>query len=94
MPFVGLLLGFGGPLARVLMLYASGHRETKELADYALKKLDLPITAMFSTLGRTAARTLETKIIGDQVKLYAWYDNEWGYSNRLVDITEYVGSKL
>jgi glyceraldehyde 3-phosphate dehydrogenase len=35
-----------------------------------------------------------TKIIGDQVKLYAWYDNEWGYSNRLVDITEYVGSKL
>jgi glyceraldehyde 3-phosphate dehydrogenase len=35
-----------------------------------------------------------TKIIGDQVKLYAWYDNEWGYSNRLVDITEYVGAKL
>ncbi|MGN6502746.1 MAG: type I glyceraldehyde-3-phosphate dehydrogenase, partial [Pseudolysinimonas sp.] len=35
-----------------------------------------------------------TKILGDQVKLYAWYDNEWGYSNRLVDITEYVGSKL
>jgi glyceraldehyde 3-phosphate dehydrogenase len=35
-----------------------------------------------------------TKIIGDQVKLYAWYDNEWGYSNRLVDIAEYVGSKL
>ena len=35
-----------------------------------------------------------TKIIGDQVKLYAWYDNEWGYSNRLVDITEYVGARL
>ena len=29
-----------GPLARVLMLYASGHKETKELADYALKKLE------------------------------------------------------
>lgn len=35
-----------------------------------------------------------TKILGDQVKLYAWYDNEWGYSNRLVDITEYVGARL
>ena len=61
-----------GPLARVLMLYASGHKQTKELADYALKKLDLPITAMFSTLGRTAARTLETKIIGDQMQ--GWLD--------------------
>ncbi|MBX3527018.1 MAG: nickel-dependent hydrogenase large subunit [Rhodoblastus sp.] len=61
-----------GPLARVLMLYASGHKETRELADYALKKLDAPITAMFSTLGRTAARTLETKIIGDQMK--GWLD--------------------
>jgi glyceraldehyde 3-phosphate dehydrogenase len=35
-----------------------------------------------------------TKVIGDQVKVASWYDNEWGYSNRLVDITEYVASKL
>ncbi len=56
-----------GPLARVLMLYASGHEPTKALAGFALKKLDLPIDAMFSTLGRTAARTLETKIIADQM---------------------------
>jgi glyceraldehyde 3-phosphate dehydrogenase len=35
-----------------------------------------------------------TKVIGDQVKVAAWYDNEWGYSNRLVDITEYVAGKL
>ncbi|MCU1416276.1 MAG: gapA, partial [Schumannella sp.] len=35
-----------------------------------------------------------TKVIGDQVKVASWYDNEWGYSNRLVDITEYVGAKL
>jgi glyceraldehyde 3-phosphate dehydrogenase len=35
-----------------------------------------------------------TKVIGDQVKVASWYDNEWGYSNRLVDITEYVANKL
>ncbi|UFU04438.1 type I glyceraldehyde-3-phosphate dehydrogenase [Ruania suaedae] len=35
-----------------------------------------------------------TKVIGDQVKVVSWYDNEWGYSNRLVDLTVYVGEKL
>jgi hydrogenase large subunit len=62
-----------GPLARVLMLYASGHELTRELANHALKKLDLPLTAMFSTMGRTAARTLESKIVVDQ--MLSWFDN-------------------
>jgi glyceraldehyde 3-phosphate dehydrogenase len=35
-----------------------------------------------------------TKVIGNQVKVVAWYDNEWGYSNRLVDLTELVAAKL
>jgi glyceraldehyde 3-phosphate dehydrogenase len=35
-----------------------------------------------------------TRVIGDQVKLSAWYDNEWGYSNRLVDLTDYVAARL
>jgi glyceraldehyde 3-phosphate dehydrogenase len=35
-----------------------------------------------------------TKVIGSQVKVASWYDNEWGYSNRLVDITEYVAERL
>jgi hydrogenase large subunit len=56
-----------GPLARVLMLYATGHEQTKALAGAALKQLDLPLEAMFSTLGRTAARTIETKIVADQM---------------------------
>ncbi|MDE3029405.1 MAG: nickel-dependent hydrogenase large subunit, partial [Paracoccaceae bacterium] len=62
-----------GPLARVLMLYAKGHEPTKELAGMALKKLDLPLTAMFSTMGRTAARTLESKIVADQMSI--WFAN-------------------
>jgi glyceraldehyde 3-phosphate dehydrogenase len=33
-----------------------------------------------------------TKVIGNQVKVVGWYDNEWGYSNRLVDITDLVAS--
>ncbi|PZU33844.1 MAG: type I glyceraldehyde-3-phosphate dehydrogenase, partial [Actinomyces sp.] len=36
----------------------------------------------------------ETKVIGDLVKVLSWYDNEWGYSNRLVDLTEYVAERL
>ena len=35
-----------------------------------------------------------TKVIGDQVKVVAWYDNEWGYSNSLVALTVYVGERL
>jgi glyceraldehyde 3-phosphate dehydrogenase len=35
-----------------------------------------------------------TKVIDDQVKVVSWYDNEWGYSNRLVDLTVYVGERL
>ena len=61
-----------GPLARVLMLYASGHEPTRELAHKALAQLDLPLEAMFSTMGRTAARTLECKIFADAMP--QWYD--------------------
>ena len=35
-----------------------------------------------------------TKVSGDLVKIIAWYDNEWGYSNSLVALTSYVGEKL
>jgi glyceraldehyde 3-phosphate dehydrogenase len=35
-----------------------------------------------------------TKVIGNQVKVLGWYDNEWGYSNRLADLISYVGETL
>ncbi|MDH5736702.1 MAG: nickel-dependent hydrogenase large subunit [Gammaproteobacteria bacterium] len=62
-----------GPLARVLLLYASGHEPTRELAASALRQLDLPVEALFSTMGRTAARTLETSLFTGFMS--TWYDN-------------------
>jgi hydrogenase large subunit len=61
-----------GPLARMLMLVATGNKEAKELVDMTLKHLDVPLPALYSTLGRTAARTLETKLIAGWMQ--GWYD--------------------
>jgi hydrogenase large subunit len=62
-----------GPLARVLLLYAKGDDATRELVDSTLATLGAEKRALFSTLGRTAARTLETKLIAD--KMQEWYDD-------------------
>ena len=51
-----------GPLARMLVGYASGRADFKDVVDEALGRLKLPATALFSTLGRTAARGLETRL--------------------------------
>ncbi len=52
-----------GPLARLVVGYASGNDDIKEVVNEALKKLNVPASVLFSTLGRTAARALETKLI-------------------------------
>ncbi|RME16070.1 MAG: nickel-dependent hydrogenase large subunit [Alphaproteobacteria bacterium] len=62
-----------GPLSRMLMLYATGNPQAKELVDSTLKTLDVPVTALFSTLGRTAARTLETKMYVDWMR--GWFND-------------------
>lgn len=54
-----------GPLARMLVAYASGKEPQKSLIDSVLQQLSLPAEALFSTLGRTAARALETKLSAD-----------------------------
>jgi len=54
-----------GPLARVLVGYASGREDYKEVVEGALGQLNVPVGALFSTLGRTAARGLETKLVAN-----------------------------
>ncbi len=52
-----------GPLARLLVSYASGRTDVKDVVNEALQRLNVPVTALFSTLGRTAARGLETRLV-------------------------------
>ena len=52
-----------GPLSRLLVAYASGRSEVQEVVNEALQRLNVPVSALFSTLGRTAARGLETRLV-------------------------------
>jgi Ni,Fe-hydrogenase I large subunit len=56
-----------GPLSRVLVAYASGRQDVRSLVDSTLDRLKLAPEALFSTLGRIAARALETKLVADQM---------------------------
>lgn len=55
-----------GPLARVLVAYASDHKETKAVVDLVLQKLGVGAEALFSTLGRTAARGIDCLLVARQ----------------------------
>ena len=55
-----------GPLTRVLVAYAKGHKDIKPIVDNVLKTLGVGADALFSTLGRTAARGIEALAIGER----------------------------
>ncbi len=59
-----------GPLARYIVAYAKGVPEIKEQVDRTLKHLDVPLPALFSTLGRTAARGLECQWAVHKMKYF------------------------
>jgi len=56
-----------GPLARMLVAYGSGHARVKELVDKVLKTLGVGPAALFSTLGRMAARGIETQVLVEKM---------------------------
>ncbi|HSM36380.1 MAG TPA: nickel-dependent hydrogenase large subunit [Longimicrobiales bacterium] len=61
-----------GPLARMLVAYASGHEDVREMVDGTLAALDVGPEALFSTLGRTAARGIETVLLARRMEV--WFD--------------------
>jgi hydrogenase large subunit len=61
-----------GPLARMLVAYALGHKQVKPAVDGVLKNLGVGATALFSTLGRVAARGIETQVTA--AELLVWHD--------------------
>ena len=84
-----------GPLSHVLMLYANGHEATKELVDKTLTDLKLPLSALFSTMGRTAARTLEAKLLADEMANWneQLYENLVNRSDLRMHNADYFGSR-
>ncbi|MDH6522163.1 type I glyceraldehyde-3-phosphate dehydrogenase [Streptomyces sp. SAI-090] len=72
----------------------------REAADGPLKGIlrvsDAPIVSR-DVVGDAASCVLDaplTQAHGELVKIFGWYDNEWGYTNRLLDLTEYVAARL
>ncbi|MFJ4422521.1 MULTISPECIES: type I glyceraldehyde-3-phosphate dehydrogenase [Streptomyces] len=72
----------------------------REAADGPLKGIlrvsDAPIVSR-DVVGDPASCVVDaplTQVHGDLVKVFGWYDNEWGYTNRLLDLTEYVAARL
>jgi [NiFe] hydrogenase large subunit len=61
-----------GPLARNLVAYTRGQKDVKQLVDHVLSTLGVGTEALFSTLGRTAARGIETAVVGNAME--TWID--------------------
>jgi hydrogenase large subunit len=61
-----------GPLARMVIAYAAGHARVQEEVNGLLSHLGLPATALFSTLGRVAARGIETLLLAERMRV--WVD--------------------
>jgi Ni,Fe-hydrogenase I large subunit len=57
-----------GPLARMVVAYAAGHSRVRQLTDQVLAHLGMGPGALFSTLGRVAARGIETLVIAEQLQ--------------------------
>jgi [NiFe] hydrogenase large subunit/hydrogenase large subunit len=59
-----------GPLSRMLVAYASGHKRVKEVVNSVLQKLGVGPEALFSTLGRVAARGIETLVTAEELPVW------------------------
>jgi hydrogenase large subunit len=69
-----------GPLSRLLVAYVSGHAEVKTMVDGVLAKFNTPPAALNSTLGRIAARAIETQLLSNHI--VEWIEELRGHMNR------------
>jgi glyceraldehyde 3-phosphate dehydrogenase len=77
-------------IRNAMLEYASGSmRGILGVSDEPLVSSDLRGTTLSSVYS-----SLDTLVLGNMVKVVAWYDNEWGYACRLADVTAMVASKL
>ena len=71
----------------------------KEYANGAMKGIlryteeELTSTDLRGSEHSSIFSAADTIVLGDMVKVVAWYDNEWGYSCRIADITKFVADK-
>ena len=79
-----------GPLARMLVSYGSGHKRVKEVVTMVLQKLGVGPEALFSTLGRTAARGIETLVVAEMTP--SWI-NELAANMKKGDLRIHSGDK-
>ncbi len=106
LPLANLIPTTTGSATAIAMIFPelagrlNGHAVRVPLLNASLTDLVLemarPVTvAEVNTLLQTWADGPSTMVVNDtQLKLYLWYDNEWGYTNRLVDIVQMVANKL
>jgi [NiFe] hydrogenase large subunit/hydrogenase large subunit len=79
-----------GPLSRMLVAYASGHERVQAVVNGVLKTLNVPATVLFSTLGRVAARAIETLVTAEQIPVWL---NELAVNMKNGDLKIHNGEK-
>ena len=80
-----------GPLARMLVGFACGHEELREMVTEVLNQLDVGPSVLFSTLGRTAARGIETVLVARRMS--RWFD-ELVTRIKGGDVTTFTGGQV
>ena len=79
-----------GPLSRMLVAYASRHERIQAVVNHVLKTLNVPATVLFSTLGRIAARAVETLVTAEQIPVWL---NELAANMKNGDLKIHNGEK-
>lgn len=80
---------------KVLKEAAEGpYKDIIEYCEDPIVSVDIIGNPASSIIDSLETKVIDTPIGGSLVKVLSWYDNEWGYSNRLLDLAEYIGNMI